>query len=85
MLYVVENGVVLNDGQIFRLAKKLLVRVDARPEHLRSLLRAHLAHLLGHLVGRWRDQTLVSRTERETGVSNIEGAGLCTYRYHCRV
>lgn len=41
---------MLNDSEVLNLAEKLLVRVDARTEHL-LLLGPHLAHLLRHLVG----------------------------------
>lgn len=56
ILDIIKNGVVLNDSQILRLTEKLLVWIDAGPKHLRTLLRAHLTHLLSHLVGSWQIQ-----------------------------
>lgn len=49
-LHIIEDGVMLNDSEVLHLAEELLVRVDTRAEHL-LLCRAHLAHLLSHLVG----------------------------------
>jgi len=49
LLHVVQDGVVFYDSKILRLSLELLVRVDTRPEHLRSLW-LHAAHLLRHLV-----------------------------------
>lgn len=51
LLDTVQNGMVLDDGEILRLGEKLLVGVDARAEHLACSLGAHLVHLLRHLVG----------------------------------
>lgn len=50
VLHIVEDRVMLNDGQVLRLAEELLVWVDAGAEHLLTLLGTHLAHLLSHLV-----------------------------------
>jgi len=49
LLDAIQDGMVLDDGEVFRLGKELLVGVDARAEHL-ACLRAHLGHLLRHLV-----------------------------------
>lgn len=45
---------MLDDSQVLCLAEELLVWIYARPEHLRTLLRSHLTHLLSHLVGSWK-------------------------------
>ena len=44
---------MLNDGEVFGLGEELFIGVHAGAEHLTSALRAHLGHLLGHLVGSW--------------------------------
>lgn len=49
VLYLVQDRVVLNDGEILHLGQKLFVGVGIWPKHLGSL-RPHLAHLLSHLV-----------------------------------
>lgn len=72
-LYIIEDGVVLNDGEVLHLAEELLVRVDTRAEHL-LLCRAHLAHLLCHLVGSYERGTVsVGATERRLGICQARG------------
>lgn len=50
LLDTVQNGRMLDDGEIFRLGEKLFIWVDAGAKHL-ACLRTHLGHLLRHLVG----------------------------------
>ena len=49
LLDTIQDRMVLDDGEILSLGEELLVGVNARAEHL-PCLRAHLAHLLRHLV-----------------------------------
>lgn len=51
LLDTVQDGMVLDDGQVLRLGEKLLVGVDAGAKHLPCPLWAHLVHLLRHLAG----------------------------------
>lgn len=79
LLNVVQDGIVLHDGDVLRLALELLVGVLAGAEHGRRALGTHLAHLLGHLVGGcavlewenmrtevcWRDCLTIVAAEKE--------------------
>lgn len=49
LLDTIQDGVVLDDGEVLGLGEELLVGVDAGTKHIRCW-GAHLAHLLRHLI-----------------------------------
>lgn len=73
ILHIVEDGIMLNDGKILGLGQKLLVGIYTRAKHLR-LLRAHLTHLLRHLVGSWGREEACQREGLRDG--EVISAGL---------